>query len=572
MARPRDTSEEPLGSPSLELELPSQPAHRAEQLLHAQDRVRGLLQANRAVVAKLDLKVVLRKIVEAACDLVDAPYGALGVIAPTGTGLEAFVNVGLDEETVGRIGHLPEGKGLLGVLIEQPDPVRLTELQTHPRSVGFPDGHPEMKAFLGVPVPVRGAPYGNLYLTRPDKREFSQEDEDLVVALAATAGVAIENARLFEESRRRQDWLEASTEVTRQLLTDSGAGSLREIARQVARLAEADITTLVLPAAEAQFEIAVAEGPDASPLQGLSYPMAGTVSQHVLRTGEAVCIDTVGDLGDLGETAEGMVRLAETVAVGPVMVLPLMGAERVRGTLVVGRAPGRRPFTDAETGMATTFANHAALALELADVRADQQRMLLLDDRSRIARDLHDHVIQQLYASGLTVQGVVGRLGDHPAVGRLEEVIGELDDAIRQIRASIFQLRLQEHTGLRSAVLAVVTEMRSLLGSDPQVGFTGPVDSVVDGPLTDDVTAVVREMLSNVARHASASRIVAEVRASRSELCITVADDGVGPGSSSRRSGLGNLQARAERRGGHLVTGQGFGGRGLRVDWSVPLP
>lgn len=533
--------------------------------MDAESRLHALLRANQAVMGELGPDAVLHRVVEEACALVDAPYGALGVIAPGRQGLEAFVNVGFDEATVEAIGHAPEGKGLLGLLIEEPKAVRVPDLREHPRSSGFPEGHPPMRAFLGVPLLVRGEVYGNLYLTRPDERAFTAEDEEILRALSVTAGAAIENARLFEEAKQRQRWLQASTEVTRKLLTEDNDGHLAEIAHVMVSLADADIVTVVLASRDEDvLEVKLAAGRDAAQLEGMTYPMHQTVSADVLRTGEAVCMEQV-------DQRRGVVALAERVDVGPVMVLPLRGPRRVRGTLVVARAPGRRPFTAAETEMGATFANHAAMALELADARADQQRMLLLDDRARIARDLHDHVIQQLFAAGLTVQGVAARMPDEASAARLDEVIVGLDDAIRQIRASIFQLRLRESVGLRATVLAVTADVRRSLGFDAVVRFRGPVDSVTDASLTDDVAAVVREALTNIARHASATAAHVDVQASISRLVVTVQDDGEGIGSSLRRSGLVNLRWRAEERGGSLVAGPGIGGRGLGLTWSVPL-
>ena len=557
---------EPLDASRIQLEqLLSQLVDRGHELVGVQKRLQGLLRANRLVMSQLGLDAVLRSIVEAACELVEASYGALGVIAPSGTELEAFVNVGIDAETVERIGHLPEGKGLLGVLIEEPLPIRLRDLRSHARSVGFPAEHPPMRAFLGVPVPVGGETFGNLYLTRPDEREFSEDDEELVSALAITAGMAIQNARLYEEARRRQEWLQASTDVTRMLLATPGEESLREIARQVGQLADADAVTLVLATPGERLEVAVAEGRDAGLLEGMSYPAEGTVSEAVLAKGETVRVD------DALAPAEGAITLTSRVDVGPAMVLPLVGAERARGTLVVGRRPGGRPFSEAESDMAATFANHAAVALELADARAEQERMLLIDDRERIARDLHDHVIQQLFGAGLTLQGVATQRGSAQVRSRLEEVVAGLDDAIRQIRSSIFELRGSDTPSLRSVVLATAYDARRSLSLSPQVRFAGPVDSVTDEDLAGDVEAVVREALTNVARHAGSTDVEVEVTASATLLEVTIRDDGRGMDGSTRRSGLDNLRRRAERRGGSLVMDAGREGRGLTVCWSVPL-
>jgi signal transduction histidine kinase len=555
--------------PRLELDqLLGQLIDRAQDVMAAQNRLRGLLQANRSIIGDLGLETVLRRIVEAACELVNARYGALGVVAPEGAGLEKFIHVGFDQSTVEKIGHLPEGKGLLGLLIEEPEPIRLHDLADHARSVGFPANHPPMKGFIGVPIRVREEIFGNLYLTRIDGVDFSAEDEELVLALAATADVAIENARLFEEGRRRQEWLQTSTEVTRRLLTGGDEAPLGLIARSVMELAGADLVTLVIPSDDNEvLRVAVAEGREAERLAGSTYPMANTVSEHVLETGESV---RVKDAQDTHDKQDRSIFLSGVVQVGPVMVLPLMGSERARGALLVARARQRRPFTSADMEMATTFANHASVALELADARKDQQKVLLLEDRARIARDLHDHVIQQLFAAGMTIQGTASHLGEGPDATALEKVIDGLDEAIRQIRVSIFQLR-PSASGLKSAVVDVVNEVRPTLGFDPRMAFDGPVDTLSAEDLANDVTAVVREALTNVARHAEARTVNLKVEAKRDLLTITVVDDGRGLGASARRSGLDNMRRRAEARRGTLVVDAGTDGSGTVLMWSVPL-
>ncbi len=397
--------------------------------------LRALLEANRTVVGDLDLPTVLRHIAQAAVELVGAEYGALGVIAAEGVGLEEFIHVGMNDADVTAIGHLPEGKGLLGLLIEQPHPIRLDDLSTHERSVGFPESHPPMKAFLGVPIRVRDEVFGNLYLTRQEGG-FTPQDEETVQALAATAGVAIENARLFANSEHRQEWLAASADVGRRLLTGD-AGALRLIAQEVRRLADADLITLVVPDG-LRLRVAVAEGRGAGELEGNHYDREETLSDLVLETGTPCRLH---DATDTAEVDGRTIYLAGQVQVGPVMVLPLLGREQVRGSLVVTRDRGRRAFTELDMEMATTFANHASVALELVEARRDQQRVLLLEDRARIARDLHDHVIQQIFAAGLVVQATATRLEGVTDVSVLNDVVGHLDDAIRQIRVSIFQLQ-----------------------------------------------------------------------------------------------------------------------------------
>jgi len=527
--------------------------------------LRALLEANRTIVGDLDLPTVLRRLVESAVELVGATYGALGVVAEDGS-LEEFVHVGMDHDVVEAIGHLPEGKGLLGLVIQEQRVIRVDDLTTHSGSAGLPDGHPPMGAFLGVPVRVRDEAYGNLYLTRTPADPFTGEDEQLVQALAATAGVAIENARLFEEARQRQVWLTASTEVTRRVLAGD-EGALRLIARQVHALAAAELTTVVVPV-DTELLVAVAEGQDAAGIEDVRYAASGTLSEHVLQTGKPVRLVDAQDTSALDDRT---IYLSGEIRVGPVMVLPLLGREEVRGTLVVMRGERGRPFTVADAEMATTFANHASLALELAEARRDQQRVLLLEDRARIARDLHDHVIQQIFAAGLVVQATGARLRDASAVTALQEVVSNLDEAIKQIRVSIFQLQPSDPGGLRAAVMDVVTDVQPGLGIDPRVDLDGPLDAVATADLVSDVTAVVREALVNVARHASASTVALSVHATSARLTVTVSDDGRGVGEPSRRSGLDNMRQRAESRNGSMVIAEVPDLGGTTLVWTVPI-
>lgn len=555
--------------PQLRLEeLLSQLIERAQEALHTQGRLRGLVSANQAIVGDLDLHTVLRRIVEAACELVGARYGALGVIAPDGSGLEEFVYVGMEEADVRRIGHLPEGKGLLGALIDDPYAIRLDHLDEDVRSVGFPEGHPPMDSFLGVPVRVRDEVFGNLYLTESASGHFDEDDEALALSLAATAGVAIDNARLFQESRRRQDWLQASAEITRQVLAPGDGKPLQTVVDTVLRLAEADHVSLVVPGTDGTtLAIPAAAGEDSDHLAGTTVPVAGTISETVLTTGRPVLVDNAAQ-----RDVEGA-PLPHVRSLGPVMLLPLNSSDGVRGVLITGRRQGRRRFSESDLDMASTFAGHASLALELAEARQDRERMALLEDRTRIARDLHDHVIQQLFAAGMTVQGVAVGLPDDGPAKMLDTVVDTLDDAVKQIRTSIFQLRPHSYTGasLRGAVLEVSSHVARALGFEPHVSFDGPVDAVSDEELSEDVLAVVREALTNTAKHARARSATVRLHATASTLDVTVVDDGVGPGDAERHSGLANLRARAERRGGTLLVNDPRPENGTTLVWSVPL-
>ena len=531
----------------------------------AEDKLRALLDANRTIVADLDLALVLRRIVESAVHLVDADYGAMGVVGADGV-LDEFVHVGMDDDAVLAIGHLPEGLGLLGLVTEKQQVIRADDVTAHEGAVGFPAGHPPMRAFLGVPVRVREEAYGNLYLTRSDAHPFTDQDEQRVQALAATAGVAIENARLFEEARLRHEWLSASTEVTRKVLAGDDA-ALRLIAKSVHSLAGSDLTTVVLPA-DAELRVAVAEGADAAGIEDARYPASGTLSEHVMQTGKPVRLADAEDTASVGGRT---IYLSGEMRVGPVMVLPLLGREEVRGTLVGMRGRGGRPFTRVDAEMATTFANHASIALELAEARRDQQRVLLLEDRARIARDLHDHVIQQVFAAGLVVQATAAGVHDSASVKALQEVVDHLDDAIKQIRVSIFQLQPPVPGGLRAAVMDVVSELQPALGVAPRIDLDGPLDSVATSDLVRDVTAVVREGLANVARHASATRTQLSIFATTTRLTVTISDDGTGIGDGIRRSGLDNMRRRAEDRSGSMVIAEVPDLGGTTLVWTVPI-
>jgi signal transduction histidine kinase len=503
----------------------------------AEYQVRALLEAGRTIVGDLDLDldldVVLHRIVESAVTLASAQHGILAVAGQDGS-LERYVRAGGDDDPVDGAAELHEG-----------DPRRRTS--------------------LGVPVSVRGEAFGNLSLTRSETEPFTRQDEELLAAFATTAGVAIANAELFEESRLRQEWLAASTEVTRRVLAGD-EGTLRLVAQQVRALAGADLTTVVVPV-DTELLVVVAEGPEAARVEGVRYAASGTLSEHVLQHGKPMLLADAEDPANL----EGTIYLAGEVRVGPIMVLPLLGREEVRGTLVVMRGPHRRPFTQADAEMATTFSNHASVALELAEARHDQQRVLLLEDRARIARDLHDHVIQQVFAAGLVVQATASRLRDADAVSALQDVVNNLDEAIKQIRVSIFQLQPPVPGGLRAAVVDVVAEVQPGLGIHPRLDFDGPLDSVATTDLVSDVTAVVREALVNIARHASASTVVLSIHATTARLTVTVSDDGVGVGDVARRSGLDNMRERAESRYGSMVVAEVPDLGGTTLVWTVPI-
>jgi signal transduction histidine kinase len=564
-----DSEQGRLVLPNLRLdELLAELQVRLQAVVATRDRVNALLQAVMEVGTNLDIEVVLRGIVEAAVTLVDARYGAMGVVGEGGR-LADFIPVGLSEDEIRRIHHWPEGRGLLGALIKDPKPVRIADLGSHQLSSGFPDGHPPMSSFLGAPIRVRDEVYGNLYLT--EKRgggQFDAEDEGLLVALATAAGVAIENARLYDEARRQHRWLAASADVTRMLLSGAeAADALTLITQSALEMSGADLVVLELPIADrSQLQIEQAAGDGAQEALGLVLPAEGSVSGQVLASGEQLSVENFSEDRRVAQTARDHLNL------GPAVVVPLGAADNVRGVLTAGRRPGSMPLPPAAVGMLTTFAVQAAIALELAEHRRQAEQIAVFEDRDRIARDLHDLVIQRLYATGMSLQGALPMIGSRDAAGRVSRAVDGLDETIREIRQSIFALHARHEPslpGLRARILAVADEMTEMLGYPPSLQLDGRLDDEVPDDVGEHLLSALREALSNVGRHSGASRADVLVRAAGG-LSLTVRDNGSGIKDVTRRSGLGNLEQRATKLGGTMRVGTGPGG-GTELDWRVPL-
>jgi signal transduction histidine kinase len=554
-------------------QLLAQLVERAGEVMSTQGRLRGLLAANQLIIADLSLPAVLRHIAEAARELIGARYAALGVIAPGG-GLAEFIHVGMPDEVIAEIGHLPEGKGLLGALIAEPHPIRLSQISDDPRSSGFPAAHPPMSSFLGVPIRVREEVFGNLYLAESAHGEFSAEDGQLATALAATAAVAIDNARLFEAATSRGEWLTASALITRELLSADAAEAvspLRTIARRSLEIGRADLVVVLLPCPddEAGLRVEVAVGEGAEELVGESIPVSGTLAGRVFVSGEPVRVASREEVPGLDAP------VLDTPATGPILVLPLLGSARVHGVLTVCRLVGRPAFTLDDLQMAFGFASHAAVAIELADARAEQQQSIMLEERERIAADLHDHVIQRLFAAGLTLQGVAVGLPQGRDAQRIAGTVDDLDATISQIRNTIFRLQRlprQRESGVRGRVLDVIDDVARALGFQPTIRLSGPLDYLLAGDtVVEDLIAVIREALTNVARHADAASAAVDLTAGADHLVLTVEDDGRGIESGGHRSGLANMQRRAEHHGGSLTVSS-RAPSGTRLTWSVPAP
>ncbi|WP_090103858.1 GAF domain-containing protein [Lentzea jiangxiensis] len=519
-----------------------------DEIVTTRDHVQELLGAVLAVASGLELQSTLLRIVQAAVDLVGARYGALGVLG-TRDDLSEFLHVGVDEVTRSRMGHLPEGKGLLGLLIKDPTPLRLHDLSRHEMSVGFPPNHPPMHSFLGVPVRVRDEVFGNLYMTEKiDAAEFTADDEAVLQALAAAAGIAIENARLFERSRMRERWLEAIGEINSELLGGaSGEYALRLITQRTVELAGADSALVVLgDGGHAPLSVAASAGVEVDDFNAADHAV-----DEVVRSGVPLLVDDLG------------------TAFGPALAVPLRSGPVVTGALVVLRRGGESRFLPDQVPVLASFADQAAVALEFAEQQRSQRLLDVLEDRDRIARDLHDHVIQRLFVTGLTLQATMRRVADPDVAARLRTAVEQLDETVREIRTSIFDLHSADNTSLRRRLLDLVAGLTENTHLSPAVRMSGTVDNSVPPELAEHVEAVVREAVTNCVRHASATELTVLVDAG-DDVVITVQDNGVGITADAARSGLRNLAHRASKFGGSLEVHPVDGG-GARVVWRVPL-
>lgn len=502
-------------------------------------RLRALLAANSMIAGELDLGLVLRDIVRAARELVGARYAALGVTAVDGS-LEEFVHDGMDEDTVARIGRLPGGLGILGLMTGQAEPVRLRELVLHQAAVGFPADHPAMRSFLGVPIRVRDKIFGNLYLTESRTGAFTAEDEQLALALAATAGVAIENARLHQDSERRRRWQAISTEATRMLLSGDGAdhvGGFLRLAQDgadatFALLARSEDDQVVIGRVAGEFD-------PATDSTWASWP--GSV-EPVLSSGTSVLVRGGPDS-----------RAPQRDPAGSLIAAPLHDGERVVAAIVLGRGPGA-PFEEAELEQLAGFAGHIEVALRLDKVRVDRELVTMLRERDRIADDLHKHAIKELFATGMGILGVAQHLDDPDDRTRLTGYVDALDETVHRMRSSVF---LRAGTGerdrtLKQRVMAVLDQEGAALGLTAHVEFVGLLDDEIAADLADGVVAALRETLSFAGRETQASHVEIMLDVSPERITLEVFDDAHSGGAPEQSSGLAMVRKRAARHHGSL--------------------
>jgi signal transduction histidine kinase len=513
----------------------------------------SLLEAVLSIGQELDLSRALQRIVEAAATLVDAEYGALGVVGEDAR-LSQFLTVGVSDEQHRAIGPLPSGQGILGELIRHPGLLRLHDLSYHPSSRGFPSHHPSMHTFLGTSIRVRDEVFGNLYLTQKrDGQDFDDEDETVLSTLAVAAGIAIENARLYERARHRQSWLEANAQIVSSLLSGTSETSvLRQMLDFANRILASDLGAVALPVAGTDdLHIALAVGIDASDHRGLVVPRKGSF------VGAAVTAQGPITTKDVQHDPRITVGPPRWTGLGPAVAVPMGIGGAARGVIMLARKALSAPYTATDTEPLMAFAGQASLAMELAERRRNDEQVALLEDRDRIARDLHDLAIQRLFATGMTLQSAV-RFVQHPeASERLLRAVDDLDETIKIIRSTIFGLRSHESgraaEGLRSRTAGTVDQAVSALGFTPALRMEGLIDTDVPASVADHVVAVLGEALANVARHAQASSTDVSLVVRSGTLTLTVADNGCGIAAGTPRRGLRNLAERAEELGGRLT-------------------
>ncbi|CAG6959830.1 GAF domain-containing sensor histidine kinase [Mycobacterium avium subsp. paratuberculosis] len=545
--------------------------NRFDELAAARDQTEKLLRVIAEIGAGLDLDATLHRIISAARELTSAPYGALAV-RDRHANLISFVHEGMDAETVRRIGHHPVGKGLLSLSLLDTPALRMDDLTAHPAAAGFPEHHPAMRAFLAVPITIRGAVFGNLYLTHVDEaRVFSDADEMAARALAFAAAVAIDNAQVFERERMSVKWIEASREITTALLsrTEPHRRPMQLIAERACALTDAEQAIVLVPADPEQpgnpevdtLVVLAAVGLPAADVLGQRVPVRGSTSGAVFKSGEPLITDEfrypIQAFTDAGRR--------------PAIVMPLRARDEVVGVIAIARGTEQPPFDESYLDLVRDFATHAAIALVLAAAREDARQLAVLAERERIAHDLHDHVIQRLFAAGMDLQGTLARARSPEVADRLNRTLDDLQTIIEEIRTTIFALRSPaavagDFRHRIQRVIAELTENRDLVTT---VRMDGPM-TAVGAELAEHAEAVTAEAVSNAVRHSGASRLTVQIGVA-DMFTLDVIDNGRGIASgNTRRSGLANMARRAEQLGGSCEISSPPGG-GTRVHWTAPL-
>ena len=541
-----------------------------DELLAGRDQMEQLLRVFVEIGADLDLEVMLHRIIVAARELTSAPYGALAIRDPEGN-LLRFVHEGIGADTVRRIGHLPVGKGLLSLSLLNTPALRIADLTAHPAAVGFPEHHPPMRAFLAVPITIRGTIFGNIYLTHDDPaRVFSESDEVAARALAFAAAATIDNAQLFERERLSVKWMEASREITTALLSSAEPHRrpLQLIAERTRVLTDAEQAIVLVPAdADLPYDeidmlvVSAAVGFHAAEVLGRQVPVDGSTSGEVFRSGKPLVV----------ESLRYPIQAFTDVGQRPAILMPLCADDQVAGVIVISRGADQPPFDESYLDLVRDFATHAAIALVLASAREDSRQLTILAERERIAHDLHDHVIQRLFAAGMDLQGTLARARSPEVAERLNRTLDDLQTIIEEIRTTIFQLKspLGRNGDFRQRIQQVVADLTESRDIVTTIRMHGPM-AAVGGELAEHAQAVTTEAVSNALRHSGASRLTIEVSVA-DMFILDISDNGCGiPVDNTRNSGLANMKHRAEQLGGTCeITNPPEGG--TRVHWIAPL-
>jgi two-component system, NarL family, sensor histidine kinase DevS len=541
----------------------------------ALDRLRVLVDAGIALSSELSLDALLQRIVETSAQLTGARYAALGVIDPDGQSLERFLTTGVDEETHAAIGELPRGRGILGVLIRDTRPLRLHDIAQDPRSVGFPRNHPPMKAFLGVPILLRGIAYGNLYLAeKSDGGDFTGEDEELTQLLATQAAVAIENARLYESSTRWLRQFETLYEIGNALASELELDPLLMlVARRLRELVDARLVLIAVPETPTSLRIAAADGEIAGELVGTSLELAGSKAGRILERRRSERVDSI--LGD----PEVDQQVARRLGVHSGLYVPLLLQSRAIGVIMAHDRIGPNPrFTDADVRLTEALAARAAIAVDLSRrVSRDAMRQVVQAqelERNRLARELHDETGQALTSILLGLKGleqaVEGDDGRNAVASLRELVVSTLQD-VRRLAVELRPSALDDF-GLVPALERLAEVHRE------QSGVTVDVEAHVGAerlPQEVETTLyrIVQEALTNVAKHADASRISIVVTRKANAVTVVVEDDGTGfdpSNTQADRLGLAGMRERIGLLGGRLAV-ESAPSSGTTIAAEVPL-
>ena len=537
------------------------------------DRVRAVLDAAIAVTSELSLEAVLQRIVESAAELTGARYAALGVIDQSGTGLENFVTTGLDEETIERIGDLPRGRGILGVLIRDAQPLRLTNIASDPRSVGFPPHHPPMKSFLGVPILLRGVAYGNLYLTeKAGEDEFSQEDEEIVQMLAAQAAVAIENARLYESATRWGEQLQSLGEVGNALARELELPRLLDlVVKRLRDLIDARIVFIAMPRG-GETVIETVAGDDAGNYVGMKLDPTRSKTARVLERRRSERVDSLIDDPEVEQQA------ARHMGAKAGLFVPLLVRDRAIGVIVAHDKQEADPrFTDEDVRIAEAFAERAAVAIDLSErVARDALRRVVAGqelERKRLARELHDETGQALTSILLGLKGIEDASdseGARESVRTLRELVVATLQDVRRLAVELRPKALDDF-GLVPALerLAETFTEQAEVEVDVQAALG---ETRLPAEVETALYRIVQEALTNVIKHAQAQVVSVVLTRQEGRVAVVIEDDGRGfdPDEPGEGLGLLGMRERIALVDGRLSVESGEG-RGTTIAVEVPL-